>query len=171
MSQFAGRGGTGLPSHARVSRVLRPIFEDEFSELTGMELGDRSAILCNVNKFSDGSPLYNKPFLIVREGYLFSRITLVEQKMKEQQEKMSDTEKIFTYVSDERHSGRYPSKGVIYAHFANQSDKMSKDRATRAMEYLQYTGHMGEKIKLIENPDIEAGGKVYIVTDQGGKEI
>jgi len=30
MTQFAGRGGTALPSHSRVSRVLRPVFEDEF---------------------------------------------------------------------------------------------------------------------------------------------
>lgn len=171
MSQFAGRGGTGLPSHSRVSRVLRPVYEDEFSELTGLELGDRSAILCNVNKFSDGSPLYNKPFLIVREGYLFSRITLVESKVKEQQEKMTDNERIFTFIADERASGRYPSKGVIQAHFSMSSDKISKDRVAKALEFLGYMGHMGEKIKAIENPDVEAGGKVYIITDSAGKEI
>lgn len=171
MSQFAGRGGTGLPSHARVSRVLRPVFEEEFSQLTGMEIGDRSAILCNVNKFSDGSPLYNKPFLIVREGYLFSRITLVEQKVKEQQEKMSDTERIFTYICEERGQGRYPSKGVIGAHFSMTNEKISKDRVAKAIEFLSYQGHMGEKIKAIENPDVEAGGKVFIVTDNQGKEI
>jgi len=171
MSQFAGRGGTGLPSHARVSRVLRPIFEEEFAELTGMELGDRGAIICNVNKFSDGSSLYNKPFIIVREGYLFSRITLVESKVKEEQEKMSDSERIFTYVCEERNTGRYPSKGVIAAHFANSRDKISKDRLARALDLLTYTGHMGEKLKAIENPDVEAGGKVYIVTDNQGREI
>jgi RecA-family ATPase len=171
MSQFAGRGGTGLPSHARVSRVLRPVFEEEYQELTGMELGDRSAILCNVNKFSDGSPLYNKPFLILREGYLFSRITLVEQKVKEQQEKMSDTERVFTFIAEERGQGRYPTKGVIAAHFSMSSDKISKDRITKAIDFLSYTGHMGEKIKAIENPDIEAGGKVYIITDREGREV
>jgi RecA-family ATPase len=171
MSQFAGRGGTGLPSHARVSRVLRPIFDEEFSELTGMELGDRSAILCNVNKFSDGSPLYNKPFIILREGYLFSRITLVEQKVKEQQEKMSDNERIFTYIAEERAQGRYPSKGVINAYFSMTGEKISKDRINKALDYLGYQGHMGERIKAIENPDIEAGGKVYILVDDKGVEI
>lgn len=170
MSQFAGRGGTGLPSHARVSRVLRPIFDEEFSELTGMELGDRSAILCNVNKFSDGSPLYNKPFIILREGYLFSRITLVEQKVKEQQEKMTDTERIFTYICEERGQGRYPNKSIIALHFSLGTERISKERVTRALDGLQYTGHMGEKIKAIDNPDIEAGGKVYIVVDSEGKE-
>ena len=171
MSQFAGRGGTGLPSHARVSRVLRPVFEEEFLELTGQELGDRGAIMCNVNKFSDGSSLYNKPFLIVREGYLFLRITLVEKKMKEEREKMSDNERVFTYIKEERNSGRYPTKDVICAYFSFQSDKVSKDRVTKALASLAYTGHLGEKIKAIGNPDIEAGGKVYVITDEEGKEL
>ncbi len=172
MSQFAGRGGTGLPSHARVSRVLRPVFEDEFKELTGFELVEnQSAILCNVNKFSDGSSLYNKPFLIIREGYLFSKVTLVEQKIKEAQEKMTDTERIFGYVKEERESKRYPNKGIITAYFMNCSEKISKDRVTRALDTLQYTGHMGEKLKAIENPDIEVGGKAFIITDNEGREI
>lgn len=171
MSQFAGRGGTGLPSHARVSRVLRPLFDEEYTELTGMELGDRSAILCNVNKFSDGSQLYNKPFIILREGYLFSRVTLVETKVKEQQEKMSDTERVFTYITEERRQNQYPTKGVISAHFSMTSQKISKDRITKALDFLAYTGHMGDKIKAIDNPDIEAGGKVFIITDGQGKEI
>lgn len=171
MSQFAGRGGTGLPSHARVSRVLRPIFDEEFLELTGYELGDRSAILCNVNKFSDGSPLYNKPFIILREGFLFSKVTLVEQKVKEHQEKMSDTERIFTYIVEERRVGRYPTKNVIAAHFNMTGEKLSRERIQKALEFLGYMGHMGEKLKIIDNPDIHAGGKVYIITDATGKEI
>jgi RecA-family ATPase len=171
MSQFAGRGGTGLPSHSRVSRVLRPVYDEEFSELTGMELGDRGAIMCNVNKFSDGSPLYNKPFLIVRNGYLFERVTLVESKIKEEQEKMGDNERIFTYIAEERGQGRYPSKGVIQAHFSMRGEKISKDRVAKSLEFLGYMGHLGEKIKAIENPDVEVGGKVYVITDMSGKEL
>lgn len=171
MSQFAGRGGTGLPSHARVSRVLRPVYEEEFEELTGMDLGDRSAILCNVNKFSDGSPLYNKPFVIVREGFLFSRITLTEQKVKEQVTRQSDEVRIFTYVLEERRGNRYPSKNVIQAYFNNQEDKIPKDRVSRALSFLEYMGHMGEKLKMIENPDALAGGKAYIIVDHDGKEV
>jgi len=172
MSQFAGRGGTGLPSHARVSRVLRPVFDDEFLELTGFELQDsQSAILCNVNKFTDGSPLYNKPFLIVRDGYLFSKVTLVEQKVKEAQEKMSDTERIFIYIKEERESKRYPNKSAIITHFSMSGEKISKERVNTATNYLMYAGHMGEKIKMIENPDVEVGGKVFIITDMEGREI
>lgn len=171
MSQFAGRGGTGLPSHARVSRVLRQVFDDEYRELTGFELNEnQSAILCNVNKFSDGSPLYNKPFLIVREGYLFSRVTLVEQKVKEINEKTSDFERIFTFVKEEREAGRYPSNSVITSHFSFSSEKISKERVKAATEFLIYNGHMGEKFKRIDNPDIEAGGKVFIIVDSEGRE-
>lgn len=172
MSQFAGRGGTGLPSHARVSRVLRPVFEDEFRELTGFELTqDQSAILCNVNKFTDGSPLYNKPFLIVREGYLFSKVTLVEQKVKEAQEKMTDTERIFTFIKEERDSGRFPNKSAMIAHFKMSGEKISKERVSTSIDYLMYAGHMGEKVKQIDNPDIEVGGKVFLITDMEGREI
>ena len=172
MTQFAGRGGTGLPSHARVSRVLRPLFDEEFEELTGRQLEDnQSAMLCNVNKFSDGSPLYNKPFVIVRDGYLFSRITLVEQKIKEEQDKMSDTERIFTFIRSERAEKRYPTKNIIIASFMSSTDKVSKDRVVRALEFLQYTGHMGEKTKMIENPDPEVRERVYIITNMEGREL
>ena len=172
MSQFAGRGGTGLPSHSRVSRVLRPVFDEEFRELTGFELEDgKSAMMCNVNKFSDGSPIYNKPFLILREGYLFSKVTLVEHKAKEVQNNLSDNERIFEYIKLEREAGRYPNKAIIVAHFNTGFEKISKEKVHRAIEYLMYLGHLGEKIKQIENPDIEAGGKVFIIVDDEGKEI
>ena len=172
MSQFAGRGGTGLPSHARVSRVLRPIFDDEFQELTGMELSDsQSAIMCNINKFSDGSPLYNKPFLIIREGYLFSRLALIEQKVKQEQNKMSDVERVFTFIKSERDKNQFPTKGFIIAKFMAASDKVSKERTSRALEMLMYEGHMGEKVKFIDNPDIEVKDRVFVITDNEGKEV
>lgn len=172
MTQFAGRGGTGLPSHARVSRALRPVSEEEFTELTGMTLEDnKSAMMCQVNKFTDGSPLYNTPFLIIREGYLFSRMTLMEQKVKEERNKMSDAERIFTFVKNERNEKRYPTKEIITACFMASSEKISKDRVGRAIATLSYHGHMGEKIKAIQNPDIEVGGKVYIVINMDGGEL
>ena len=171
MTQFAGRGGTGLPSHARVSRVLRPIFGEEYEELTGMNLSEeQTAMMCNVNKFSDGSPLFNKPFLIIREGYLFSKLELVEQKVKEEQNKMSDVERVFTFVKNERTEGRYPTKDIITATFMAANEKIGKDRVNRALSVLGYTGHLGERIKHVEDPDVESTGKVYIVTDLAGKE-
>lgn len=172
MSQFAGRGGSGLPSHARVSRVLRPIFEEEYTELTGMELKEgQSCIMCNVNKFSDGSPLYNKPFLILREGYLFTRQTLTEQKVKEQNDKKSDVERIFTFIKQERDSGRFPTKDIVIGYMTNQVDKVSKSRVGLALSSLAYTGHMGEKIKKIESPDPEMKESVYIIVNEKGEEL
>lgn len=172
MSQFAGRGGSGLPSHSRVSRVLRPLFDDEYTEMTGMILNDgESAMLCNVNKFSDGSPLYNKPFVILRNNYLFSRVILTEGKVKEEQEKMSDMERVFTFIKGERINKKHPTKDVIIGSIMYSGDKISKDRVSKAISLLTYTGHMGEKIKAIQNPDIEVGGKVYIITDNQGKEL
>ena len=171
MSQFAGRGGTGLPSHARVSRVLRPVDDDEYEELTGFCLqNNQSAVMCNVNKFSDGSPLYNKPFLLVRDGYLFSRVNLVEQKVKEEQHKANDSERVFAFIHEERQAKRYPTKNIIISTFMASSSKLSKDRVVRALESLSYIGHLGDKIKMIENPDMEVGGKVYLITDSQGKE-
>lgn len=172
MTQFAGRGGSALPSHARVSRVLRPIFGDEYQELTGMTLDEnRSAMLCNVNKFSDGSPLYNNPFLIIRDGFLFSKLDLVEQKVKEEQNKMSDASRVFMFINNERAEGRYPTKSIIIGKFIAASDKLSKERTIRALDSLSYSGHMGEKIKSIHNPnDPESKDNVFIITDMDGKE-
>ena len=172
MSQFAGRGGTGLPSHARVSRVLRPLFDEEYEELTGSQLEDsQSAMMCNVNKFTDGSPLYNKPFIIIREGYLFSRITLVEQKIKEQRESMSDTERVFTFIKGERNEKRYPTKEIVIGKFSFGTEKISKARINTALAELGYRGHMGEKLKTIENPDMDIKERSFIITDMEGKEL
>lgn len=173
MSQFAGRGGTGLPSHARVSRALRPVFDDEFVEMTGgMVLGDKqSAMLCNVNKFTDGSPLYNKPFLIIRDGYLFSRKNLSNAKLKEVENEMSDQERIFQFIKEVRQSDKWPSKDLIVAHFRANGNPLPQTRIKHALSLLEYSGHMGEKIKLVENPDQSTGGKVYVITDEDGKEL
>jgi RecA-family ATPase len=167
MSQFAGRGGTGLPSHARVSRALRPIFGEEFEELTGTSLTEKqSAIMCNVNKFSDGSPLYNKPFLIVREGYLFSKVTMTEREVVEK-DTTSEAERIFTFIKRERNENKYPSKKVI---IANVIEFMSKNKAEMAIANLEYNGYMGEKIKFIDSLDIDSKERVCIITDMEGEE-
>jgi len=172
MTQFAGRGGTGLPSHSRVSRVLRGISEEEYKEETGFELKEnQSAMICNVNKFSDGSPLLNNPFIIVREGFLFSKVALVAREIKEEADKVTDTERVFKYIKSEREQGRYPSKNVIVGKFNTDADKISKDRTSMALEMLMYQGHQGLKIKAVENPDPEVGGKAFIITDMDNREV
>lgn len=172
MSQFAGRGGTGLPSNSRVSRVLRQLDSDEYWKLTGEILDEgRSAILCNVNKFSDGSPLYNKPFIIVRNGYLFSRKSITPAKAMEMEKSLADTERVFQFVKEERNSDRYPTKNIIVGHFRHVADPISESRTKQAVDALHYSGHMGEKFKYIENPDMSVREKAIVITDMEGKEI
>lgn len=172
MSQFAGRGGSGLPSNSRVSRVLRALTPEEFKDMTGTELiGDQSAILCNVNKFSDGSVLFNKPFVIVRDAYLFKRITLTTGKVKELEQKMSDVERIFEFVKEEREAGRYPTEAVVINHFKNNGNPIAKVNTAAAISTIQYQGYIGEKFRLVPNPDISVGGKAIVITDMEGKEL
>ena len=172
MTQFAGRGGSGLPSHARVSRVLRTVFADEYLEMTDKSLDEtESAILCNVNKFSDGSPLYNKPFLIIRKGFLFRRQDLTPQKQLEEQRSLSDVERVFTFIKECHRAGKYPTLPAINGHFANQSDKLSKDKVKNAIGLLEINGHLGEMIRLAENPNALSKDKVFIVTDINEKEL
>jgi RecA-family ATPase len=171
MSQFAGRGGTGLPSHARVSRTLRAIFDEEYTELTMETLGEKqSAMLCNVNKFSDGSPLYNKPFLILRDGFLFTRKFMTDAKAREAEEKLSDVERVFQFIQETRESNRYASRNVVLAHFKTCGNPIAKPRVEATLHMLEFDGHMGERIKFIENPNQLDGGKVYTITDMDGKE-
>lgn len=172
MTQFAGRGGTGLPSHSRVSRALRPVDDDEFLEMTGETLSEnQSAILCNVNKFTDGSPLYNKPFLIVRTGYLFSRKMLTAQKQREAEKSLSDVERVFAFVKEARSNDKYPTSRVIIGNFTTDKDRLSEERVKRAIDMLQFSGHMGEKLQQIENPDLMLKDNAYVITDLDGKEI
>ena len=172
MSQFAGRGGTGLPSHARVSRVMRPIDNEEYKELTGEDLtGRETAIMCNVSKFSDGSPLYNKPFLIVRDGYLFSRKDFEGQKVRDTHKQDNDIKRVFEYIKARRAEGQLPTRDVCVGHFMTHADKMSQARVKRAIQMLLFTGYGTETIRLVQGPDASINEKVIIVTDHQGKEL
>lgn len=171
MTQFAGRGGTGLPSHARISRTLRSVFDEEYAQLTGESLGEKqSAMLCNVNKFSDGSPLYNKPFLVLRDGFLFSRKLMTDAKAREAEDELSDVERLFQFIKESRDANKFPSRAVVTSYFRSCGNPVPKTRTETALNLLEFHGHMGEKIKLIENPDLVQGGKVYIITDMDGRE-
>lgn len=170
MTQFAGRGGTGLPSNARVSRVLRSVFVDEYMETTGLEMNqNESALMCNINKFTDGSPLCNEPFLIMRQGYLFLPRMIEKSKVKEEQE-LTDQERVYNFILESQGSRRYPTKPVVVGHFMNGAD-MSEARIKRAIELLLFTGFNGRFVKQIENPDVLNRDRVLMITDADGKEI
>ncbi len=171
MTQFAGRGGSGLPSNSRISRVMRALTPEEFLDMTGTELtGDNSAILCNVNKFTDGSTLFNKPFVIVRDDYLFRRVTLTSGKVKELEQKMSDVERVFEFVKIERLGGRRPTKSVVINHFKNNGNPIAKVNTEAAINMIVYQGYMGEKFREIANDDLSIREKMIVITDEDGKE-
>lgn len=172
MTQFAGRGGSGLPSNSRVAKVLHSIKAEDYRDLTGEELEEgKSAMVCCINKFSDGSPLLNKQFLIIREGYLFTRKVLSAAKESEMRAKMSDMERVFMFIKDSRKADKYPTKGVIAGSFMFSSEPISETRVKKAIEMLQFQGHLGEKIRIIDHPDMSIREKAIIVIDQEGKEI
>ncbi len=172
MTQFAGRGGTGLPSHSRVSRVFRTIDEEEYNELTGKNLEPGvSAIMCNVNKFSDGSPLFSKPFVITRKGYLFEREILDPKKVREEAERIADTERVFKYIREVRKSGKYPTKAVVVGHFMTCGNPISEAKVKRALSMLQFSGHEGVMVTTAQGPDLSMKDSVYILTDSDGREV
>lgn len=172
MSQFAGRGGSGLPSNSRVSRVLRSVPADEYEELTGMPLiGDNTAMMCNVNKFSDGSVLLNKQFLIIRDRYLFSRLTLSPTKARELEKQLDDKERVFTWVKQQRLAGKYPGIKNVIGHFMNNGNPLSEARIKRACNMLEFDGHLGEKFIQVDNPDLTKNDKVIVIGDIDGKEL
>ncbi|MGL4560129.1 MAG: AAA family ATPase, partial [Afipia sp.] len=171
-TQFAGRGGSGLPSHARVVRGMHVVHGEEYTDLTGENLTERqSAIRIVVSKFSDGSPIYNKPFVLVRDGYLFSRKALAPQKERELEDSQTDTERIMSFIKEARRSNKFPTKPVIEGHFLSLSNKITQTRTARALDKLMFDGWNGEKIKLVENPDAMVRARVYVVTDEQGNEI
>lgn len=172
MTQFAGRGGSQLPSNSRISRVLRPVFDDEYADLTGERLAEKqSAMMCVVNKFSDGSPLYNKPFLILRDNYIFTRKNLSEKKQKEAEQTLTDTERVFGYVQECRQANRYPTVSVVVGHFMTCGDPISEARSKRAVNMLGFEGYMGKFVKQVENPDMSQRERALVITDETGKEL
>lgn len=172
MSQYAGRGGSGLPSNSRISRVLRSLPPEEYTEMTGLELLDgQSAMLCNVNKFTDGSALFNKPFIVVREGYLFKRITLTPAKLMEAEKQLGDAEKVFIFLKNERSKGKRPTKKVIIGHFMTCQDPMSEARVKRAITTLLYQNFQNYQVREVDNPDLTNNDKILVIEDDKGKEI
>jgi len=170
LSQFAGRGGTGLPSHSRVVRVLQSMNAEEYRDKTGLELEEgKSAMLCNIGKFTDGSPLYNKPFIIVRDGFLFARQAVLAEKEREAQDFNSDAERVLITIKNTIRSGRHATASGIVAALRQSDDSMSSTRVRDGIEMLKMSGLYGEMVRDIEHPDASVGGKILTVVGLDGE--
>lgn len=168
MSQFAGRGGSALPSHARVSRTVRTVLDQEYTELTGSVLEPfESCLMIMVNKFTDGSPLLNKAFLAKRTGYNFEKIDITAQ-IVDEKEKQDDIDLVHDFIVQCRKENKYPTKTVVIAQLRNH---ISKDRVNSALSLLQFSGTSGNKIKYIDNPDVMNKERAIVLTDMNEVEI
>lgn len=172
MGQFAGRGGTGLPSNARVNRVLRSLSSEEYSEITGQELlENQSAMMCAISKFTDGSPLLGQQFIILREGYLFTRRTVDQAKVREADRRESDKERVFKFLKECRDRGKYVSAKTVIAYFQSNGDPLSVEKTKHAIRMLKFEGFDGLQIYEEQGPDALEKDLVFIIRDEEGKEI
>ena len=59
-----------LANHSRVIRTLLKLNNEEYREIMHEDIPEgQTAIQCVVSKFSDGSPILDKPFVIIRDGF------------------------------------------------------------------------------------------------------
>ena len=143
VSQFSGRGATALANHSRVVRTLLSLNENEYRDHTGEELPEgKTAIYCYVSKFSDGSPLLNKPFIILRDGYLFERKEIKEQSGMS----MNDDRKQRVYDFIKLHSTEKRQLNVdhVASYFNTQVPKIPKSTVRSFVEVLKIEGMLEE---------------------------
>ena len=77
---------------------------------------------------------------------------------------------MFAYIKEQRQAKRYPTRPVITAQFMTCGDTISEARVKRALDMLEFMGHMGEKIKKTPNPDETIKDQAYVITDLEGRE-
>lgn len=167
ITQFSGRGGSALPSHARVVRTMVKLKDDEYTELTGKVLEDfQYGIKLVVSKFSDYSPILDEPLILCRTGNVIERSTVIANP-KSEESTAEDHERMLELLIE------YTKKNNPLVEIAAQSLlKLSKDRTRSALTHLQFHPPDGYLIKRVPNPDVSARDKwVYVVTNKDGIEV
>jgi len=138
VSQFSGRGATGVANHSRVVRTFLKLNESEYYDLTGEDLGDKTAIYCYVSKFSDGSPLLDKPFIILRDGYVFERKEIVKVKSEDGVVNMTQTkQEVYQYIKKQN---KPVSEKQITSEFYLREPRINKTEAKSIVTVLQLEG-------------------------------
>lgn len=169
LTQFAGRGGSALPSHARVIKTAVGLDEAEMLDEAGYALSEgESGAKIVISKFTDYTAEKNKPIYVTRRGFCFEKIEPTKVAKSEKDE--ADTAVIHDMILSYREAGKYPSQGVLYAQA--KLTGISKDRVNSALNLLEISGHHGKMIKIIDNPDVTSmNKKVIIFTDLNGTEL
>lgn len=143
LSQFSGRGGTALANHSRIVRTLLKLNDEEYTEETGDKLLDgQSAIYCYVSKFSDGSPILDKPFVILRNRFVFERKDIVENTATGLVN--NEKERIFNYIKFNSTEEKPLTLEIVGNYFFIQNPKIPKATVKAVISMLKVEGLVEE---------------------------
>lgn len=166
LTQFAGLGGTALPSHARVVRTMIRLSPDEYVEKTGKSLEDMQyGVIMQTSKFSDGSPILGVPRALTRTGYVFEETTTIKP-LKEHKDDRAASDIVFESIINLQRQNKYLTEDGLRALTGISKDKI---RGVISLSLTQPIN--GYSIKSIPNPDITQKNNVLVVTDDSGTEI
>lgn len=169
ITQFAGRGGSALPSHSRVSKVYRKLSPDEYTEMTGKSFNvGESAFIVVINKFTDSSPRLDKPFVVLRIGTLFEIAEANNITIEDEEDSVMDIERVHSLIKEERAAGKYPTRSYV---IAVMRQYMSKDKASGALSILQFKGFAENKILYVQHPDLTIKERAIVLTDLSENEL
>ena len=137
--QFSARGATSMANHSRVVRTLLKLNEDEYREITGEELEDETtAIQCFVSKFSDGSPILDRPFIILRKGFLFTRKDIPARMQSISGDNSKDKMRILDFIRKHSTDQRPLTPQIIADHFYLETPKIGKAMTKTFLNMLQF---------------------------------
>lgn len=166
LTQFAGLGGTALPSHARIVRTMIRLSPDEYVEKTGKSLeGMQYGVIMQTSKFSDGSPILGVPRALTRTGYVFEETATIKP-LKEHKDDRATSDIVFDALINLQRQNKYITEDGLRA-----LTELSKDKIRGVISLSLTQPINGYSIKSIPNPDITQKNNVLVVIDDMGNEI
>ena len=128
-----------MANHSRVVRTLLKLNAEEFKQITGEDLNEeQTAIQCFVSKFSDGSPVLDKPFIIMRDGYLFSRKEI--PKHLAMSNNPQDKQRILEFIRKHSTYDKPMSSSIIADHLYMETPRISKTTTKTLISVLHHEG-------------------------------
>jgi len=161
-SQFSARGATSLANHSRVVRTLLKLNTDEYRERMNEDLPEgQTAIECYVSKFSDGSPLLDKPFIIIRDGFLFSRREIPARSQGATDgDANKDMMRVYQFIKANSTEAKPVNEKIVSDHFYLQSPRIPKGESKSMVSMLKVQGLIEE----VEHADLTVGKYLRSVT-------
>lgn len=157
-SQFSARGATSLANHSRVVRTLLKLNADEYREVMGEVLDEgKTAIQCFISKFSDGSPWLDRPFMIVRDGYLFSRKD-IPQMQGGQGAGDQSKQQVYEFIKFNSSETKPMSEEVIANYLSVAKPKVPKSTTKAHITSLEFEG----LVERVESQDVTVGTWVRV---------